>query len=337
MAAVACAAAAFFAVSALDAGHGARHARAAAAYAVLDLQTPHVESSYETYTVSPGDEGPSRATTVMGATAFAKPIAAYRRYAEAQLALLSHDVAGLRAALASGERTAAEASWRTAFTRYLRLGAVYTRGRLGELGTQIDGTAGGLQGGPANPSFAGLHRIEYGLWTGAPTRSLVGVATRLGEAVTQMRAVLPTAQVEPTEYVNRAHEVLEDALRDLLSGTDVPWSGEGVTGTAAGLAATEELLSTLSPLLHSEDSERAPVGGIVEGELVPLREALHRIAAEHGGRLPANSGLTQGQAERLQGALGGALEALAEVPVALEAEAPPKPLRIPPADARIEP
>ena len=40
-------------------------------------------------------------------------------------------------------------------------------------------------------------------------------------------------------------------MRDLLSGTDVPWSGEGVLGASAGLAATRELLRTLSPLLHN--------------------------------------------------------------------------------------
>ena len=37
---------------------------------------------------------------------------------------------------------------------------------------------------------------------------------------------------------DRAHEILEDALRDLLSGVDVPWSRDGVLATAAGVAAT---------------------------------------------------------------------------------------------------
>ena len=61
------------------------------------------------------------------------------------------------------------------------------------------------------------------------------------------------------------------------------------------------------------------------------------IAAAHGGRLPANAGLTQAQAEQLDGALGGALEALSQVPGRLEVEIPPHVTPIPPSDARIDP
>ncbi len=339
-AAVACAAIAFFAASALDAGHRAKPAAAPARYAVLSLQTPHVESSYQTYGVKAGAERPSAPTArsgVLGPAAFATPVAHYRSYADAQLAALSGEVLALRAALASDDRGAAQARWRAAWTRYLHLGTVYTTGAEGQLNQAIDGNAGGLPGGVASPRFTGLHRIEYGLWTGQRPSSMVGLADRLGADVAQLRSILPHAKVEPTEYANRAHEVLEDALRDLLSGTDVPWSGEGVAGTAAGLAATEELLATLRPLLHDEDAERPPVGNLVEEELGPLRDALHAIAADHGGQLPTNSGLSGSEAERLQAALGGALEALAQVPPALEAEPPPKPITIPPADARTEP
>ena len=51
----------------------------------------------------------------------------------------------------------------------------------------------------------------------------------------RLAAVLPHAPLTPLEYATRAHEILEDAMRDLLSGTDVPWSGEGVLATDAGL------------------------------------------------------------------------------------------------------
>lgn len=55
--------------------------------------------------------------------------------------------------------------------------------------------------------------------------------------------------ITPLEYATRAHEILEDAVRDLLSGAAVPWSGEGVLATAAGVEATEEVISTLRPVL----------------------------------------------------------------------------------------
>ena len=91
--------------------------------------------------------------------------------------------------------------------------------------------ANGLEGGVSNPRFAGLHKIEYGLWSGAAPRSLVGTADQLEVAVRKLRDVLPGASITPLEYATRAHEILEDAQRDLLSGADVPWSGEGPLGT----------------------------------------------------------------------------------------------------------
>ena len=61
------------------------------------------------------------------------------------------------------------------------------------------------------------------------------------------------------------------------------------------------------------------------------------LAAAHGGRLPANGQLTQRQSELLDGTLGGALEALAQVPGALETEPPPHDPADPARAERIDP
>ena len=64
---------------------------------------------------------------------------------------------------------------------------------------------------------------------------------------------LPSVQITPLEYATRAHEILEDAQRDLLSGADVPWSHEGLLATAAGLTPHVEVLATLQPLLDGRE------------------------------------------------------------------------------------
>ena len=66
-------------------------------------------------------------------------------------------------------------------------------------------------------------------------------------------------QITPLEYATRSHEIVEDAQRDLLSGMDVPWSRQGVLGTAAGLAATEEVFHTLEPLLSGRENTEGEV------------------------------------------------------------------------------
>ena len=87
---------------------------------------------------------------------------------------------------------------------------------------------------------------------GRGTASLVAVgdAAAAPTSVDAAARCCPGSQIDPLDYATRAHEILEDAQRDLLSGTDVPWSGAGVLGTAAGVAATDEVIRTLMPLLR---------------------------------------------------------------------------------------
>lgn len=313
---------------------------AAKRYAYFTFEAPHVASSYSTYALGPSQEAPRGAPTqpLTSSLALAAPIASYRRYAEGRLAAARRDAAALTNALQAGLKTRAEQAWRATYSDYLELGAVYLTGTLSDLNDRIDGTPGGLPGGVANPRFAGLHRIEHGLWGVAPPASLAPVAARLQLALAAMAAKLPHAQITPLEYTLRAHEILEDAQRDQLSGTAVPSSGEGVLGTEAGLTATEHVIATMHLLLHpGQDAEEVPIGPRIEAELAALRAVFAAIRRAHGGRLPAGRELSRSEAEALQGALGGALEALAQVPATLETEPAPKPITIPKADERIDP
>jgi high-affinity iron transporter len=178
-----------------------------------------------------------------------------------------------------------------------------------------------------------LHKIEYGLWTSAEPRTLLSQARLLNSNVRRLRGVIGKVSIEPLEYATRAHEILEDAARDLLSGADVPWSQEGVLATNAGLQATEEVIATLHPLLVGRENTTP----VVKAELAALRSVMASLAAAHGGHLPSNAQLTQAQTELLDGTLGSTLEALSQVPGALETELPPQIPQIPKRDTRIEP
>jgi hypothetical protein len=124
-------------------------------------------------------------------------------------------------------------------------------------------------------------------------------------------------------------------VRDLLSGTDVPWSAEGVLGTYAGLQATEAVMSTLAPVLHtttivqgySAPEQRS--SATVDADLAGLTGVLRSLATGNGGAMPTNSQLTQAQAERLDGAVGQALEGLAQIPGMLETSTPTATPQIP--------
>ena len=245
--------------------------------------------------------------------AFKAPVAAYRSYAERWSARLAREVPTLKAALASGDRDAAKQAWTDAYDDYLHLGAVY--GLLpGTIDQRIDGMPERLAGAAHDPGFTGLHRIEMGLWTGAAPASLAALATRLQHDVGDLQHVLPGLHVEPLDYATRAHEILEDAQRDLMSGTDVRWSGAGVLGTAAGLAATREVIGTLTPLLQGRDNTLAQV----QSWLLRLQQVLDRVRDAHHGSWPALNQLTPIQHDQVNGTLAGTLVALSLVPGTLE-------------------
>lgn len=293
---------------------------------------PHVASQL----VITGSEGGKRAASLapppgdppLPVSDFTRPVAEYLAYGAHQLKLMAGPLRSLEASLAENNRHQAKRDWEAAWARYLHLGAAYLEGPVAVLNQRIDGSPGGLTGGTASPRFTGLHRIEYGLWTGARPDSLVGYARQLSANVEKLRALLPHVSISPLDYATRAHEILEDAVRDLLSGTDVPWSQQGVLGTAAGLVATREVITTLRPLINM---------AVVDTELGHLNTVLEALAKAHGGTLPTNSELSQEQSETLDAAVGEALEALAPVPGSLETTKVPTTPTIPARDVVIDP
>jgi high-affinity iron transporter len=153
-----------------------------------------------------------------------------------------------------------------------------------------------------------------GLWSGESLSSLIGFDVRLQHELAKLRGVVAHVEITPLEYATRSHEIIEDDQRDLLSGMDVPWSREGVLGTAAGLAATEEVFHTLEPLLSGRENTE----GEVRAELLMLHGTLAQIRAHHGGRYPSLPELSINEREQLNGYVAGALSALEEMPGTLE-------------------
>jgi iron uptake system EfeUOB component EfeO/EfeM len=252
-------------------------------------------------------------------SAFTGPENEYRVYARRWIANALAGAASLQRALAADDRPAAMAAWGATWSDYLHLGAVYLTGAAATLNRAIDGTTSGLPEGSSDPRFVGLHRIEMGLWTGASPRSLVGYDRHLEVDLERLRGVVARVAITPLEYATRSHEIIEDAQRDFLSGVEVPWSGQGVLGTAAGLAATEEVFHTLEPLLSGRENTE----GEVRTELRMLSGVLAAIRHHHGGRYPSLAELGPHEHEQLNGYVAGALSALEEMPGTLETEARP--------------
>jgi high-affinity iron transporter len=230
-------------------------------------------------------------------------VTAYRAYVEQNLTLESNEVQLLRSAISAGQLTAARSAWLTAHLTWHRIGGAYDA--FGELGTSIDGTAAGLQAGVLSIQFAGFHKVEMDLWQSSNlTAAAVDAATLLTD-VNELADKFPSQSIPATELPLRTHEILEDALRDELTGDDDYGSGTDMASVAADVDGTRELLSLEAPLLK----QRAPdLVATVTAQLNRLDVAV--AATQVGGQWMEVTAIPLAQREQVDAAIGAVLENL---------------------------
>ncbi len=112
-----------------------------------------------------------------------------------------------------------------------------------------------------------------------------------------------------TSFTIRAHEVLEDALRDSLSAEDDYGSGTDLASLAADVTATTELLGLLAPELDPRAPNLVPTA---RDQLRGLSVAIARVRREQPHR--SIRALSTRQRQELDADTGAALTTLARVP-----------------------
>jgi high-affinity iron transporter len=243
----------------------------------------------------------------------AGPNKEYQAYAAKQLADLAYAVTRIQADLQRGDIAAAKTDWLTAQLDWERVGASYDS--FGTLGLAVDGLPNGLPGGVNDKSFTGLHRLEYGLWHGQSATTLLPVTVTLASNVAVVQQHLTSANLagDPANLPLRAHEIIEDALRDHLSGIDDQGSGAAFPETYADMQVTEAVLGYLAPLLNA----RQPgLPAIADNDLSILQQAL--LATQVNGQWQSFRTASLAARERVDSAIDAALETLSAVPDLLE-------------------
>jgi iron uptake system component EfeO len=234
------------------------------------------------------------------------PVKQYQDYVAAGLAKLLPLTKQVSADVAAGDLVAARADWVVAHQQYERLGGAYDA--FGDLGDEIDGLPSGLAGGVTDPSFAGFHRVEYGLWHGESAASLTAPVSALVDAVTRLNTAFPSAQIDPLALGLRTHEILEDSVRFELSGQSDEGSGTSLATVSAQVDGTEALLGILDPILEPRYPDLAKTTAALD-RLKTLLAAQH---ASDGPWTPLSQ-LTTAQREAVNSAAGAAVELLAPV------------------------
>ncbi|WP_279580627.1 EfeM/EfeO family lipoprotein [Fodinicola feengrottensis] len=236
------------------------------------------------------------------------PTDAYRSYVEPQLSQLANETSILEQQISAANLTAARGTWLQAQLTWERVGAAY--GSFGDLADAIGGLPHGL---PTDPNFAGLHRIEYGLWHGQNAAELSPYAVKLTSEVAQLRQQLPKLTADPTDLPLRAHEILEDAQRFHLTGLSDFGASAGYRKTLADVDATNAVLDRLAPLLQARRANLLPLARTQLGE---LGTAL--MATQINGDWLGPMQVPLATRQQVDARLGAVLETLSAVPTLLE-------------------
>lgn len=241
----------------------------------------------------------------------AGPVKQYQDYVAPKLVDLTGEVAHLRTAIAAGNLPQAQAAWLTAQLTWEQVGAAYDS--FADLGDAIDGLPDGLPDGVKDKDFTGLHRVEYGLWHGQDRTALLPIVDQLTTDITTLRGKLPQLTIDPNDLSLRAHEILEDALRDHLTGDADQGSGAGFALTDADLQGTRVVLDELNPLLDKREPDLMPTA---HRQMDVLQQALTATHTTTGWLNPVTA--PTDVRERISAALSGLLETLSAVPDLLE-------------------
>jgi high-affinity iron transporter len=261
---------------------------------------------------SPVSSGPAAVKPVTVAE-LAGPNKKYQAYAAGQLAGLAQAVTRIGADLRRSDIAAAKTDWLTAQLDWERVGASYDS--FGALGLAVDGLPNGLPGGVNDKNFTGLHRLEYGLWHGQSAAALLPVATTLASNVATVQRSLNSGNLagDPTNLPIRAHEILEDALRDHLSGIDNQGGNAAFAMSYADTQVTSVVLGYLTPLLNARQPGLPAIAG---NELSNLQQAL--LATRVNGPWESLDTASPTARENVDAAIDATLETLSAVPDLLE-------------------
>ncbi|HVT66610.1 MAG TPA: EfeM/EfeO family lipoprotein, partial [Trebonia sp.] len=301
--------------------------------AATQSQPVTVSANAGTGQTGPGDTGTGNTGGAAAAPVAVKPVTVgdltppnerYQAYAAAQLSDLAKETSVIEADLRRDDIARARKDWLAAQLDWERVGASYDS--FGDLGLAVDGLPDGLPNGVNDKGFTGLHRLEYGLWHGQPAGELLPVAQTLARNVAAVRKNLTSDDLagDPTQLPVRAHEIIEDALRDHLSLIDDQGAGAAYAMTYADTQVDRAVLGYLAGLLN----ERQP--GLVataDSQLAALDQALLATRTSptktsptktSAGQWQSLTAVSLAQRQHVDAATGALLETLAAVPDLLE-------------------
>jgi iron uptake system component EfeO len=209
------------------------------------------------YVVScPTGDAEDQGTLLASGTATAKPKGAsaalleqatngYKRYVEAEAALLRAGVARFAGALERGDLTRAKELFGPVRAHYETIEPVAES--FGDLDPEIDARVNDVE----KPSeWSGFHRIEKTLWQENTTRGTEAYARKLKRDVDTLAQKVRTLQLQPAQLANGAVELMNEVANSKITGEEDRYSHTDLSDFQGNLAGSRKAFELLIPALR---------------------------------------------------------------------------------------
>jgi iron uptake system component EfeO len=263
---------------------------------------PNGSSAAKGDLVVTGDVASTTTAPAGGATATA--VAEYRKYVEAQAALLVPTTTTFVNAVKSGDVALAKKLYPDARTHYETIEPIAES--FGDLDPEIDARENDV---PAN-EFKGFHRIEKQLWVAGNTTGMSPVADELLVNVKQLRSLIPTIKLEPAQIANGAVELMNEVASSKITGEEDRYSHTDLWDFDANDDGSIAAFKAVRPLVAAKD---AALADTIDRQFASTDEALDAYKTPDGG-FKLYPELTKAQTKALAAQVEALADSLAQAP-----------------------
>jgi len=230
----------------------------------------------------------------------------YKRYVEAEVALLRAGVARFAAALESGDAARAKELFGPTRAHYEAIEPVAES--FGKLDPEVDARIDDVE---KLSEWSGFHRIEKTLWQQSTTRGTAPYARKLKRDVDTLAQKVRTLQLQPAQLANGAVELMNEVANSKITGEEDRYSHTDLSDFQGNLAGSREAFKLLVPALVQTGN-----GGLarkIEGRFADVQRSLDAYRRQTPLGFASYGELTEQDRKRLAREVGALDEPLATV------------------------
>jgi len=181
----------------------------------------------------------------------AEPLAAYKKYVQAEAAELVRKTNEFVAAVKAGKQDEAKAMFADVRSHYERIEPIAEL--FNELDPAIDAREDDFKNGPKDKLFTGFHRLEYALWVEKSVDNVGAVADRLKADVEKLKAEIDVLNFPPSKVVGGAAVLVEEVAGSKISGEEDRYSHTDLSDFQANMDGAQKIVDLFRPLIAEKN------------------------------------------------------------------------------------